>query len=78
MLVLSRDVGEEVVIDVPPSDVPVRIVVTLDRKGSANHEARIGFDAPRYVTIKRRELLDTAQQKSTAAVGGATVLPNRP
>lgn len=62
MLVLTRVVQQEVVIDVPPSKEGTRIVVTLVacRDGdltSPKRKARLGFEAPVEVRIMRRELL---------------------
>jgi carbon storage regulator CsrA len=54
MLALSRQVGETVVITVPPSAVPqeVRIVVaSADRQ-----KARLAFDADPMIVIDREEI----------------------
>ena len=48
MLVLSRKVGEEILID-----DEVRVVV-LEVRGS---QVRLGFVAPKHVPIQRKELL---------------------
>lgn len=48
MLILTRKTGEELVIN---GNIHVRV---LDSKG---HRARIGIDAPRHVTVLRREVM---------------------
>jgi sRNA-binding carbon storage regulator CsrA len=54
VLVLGRYRGEQVVIEVPPSDRPRRVVVTTcEVRGD---HARIGFDADRDITIHRGEV----------------------
>lgn len=56
MLVLSRKKSEQVIITVPPSTSPTTITVTtVETKGDT---ARIGFDAPKEVTINRKEVQD--------------------
>jgi carbon storage regulator CsrA len=52
MLVLTRAVGEEVVLTLPDGR---RIVVQV--LGRNHQEVRLGFLAPEDVVIKRRELL---------------------
>jgi carbon storage regulator CsrA len=53
MLVLSRQVGEVIIVQVPGVD-PITICVSdIDRS-----RVRLAFDAPRSVLIYRKELLD--------------------
>jgi carbon storage regulator CsrA len=54
MLVLSRQAGERVIIEVPPSDQPTTVEVVLVRL-SYDH-ARLGFETPRAVNIRRSEV----------------------
>lgn len=54
MLILGRRVGESIVLTVPPSDQPTRIVLTvasIKEKGM-----RLGIEAPRVVDVLRSEL----------------------
>jgi len=59
MLVLSRKVEDIVKITVPPSDVATEIsikVVDIRPK-----QTRLGFEAPRYVSILRDEISQESQ-----------------
>jgi len=60
MLVLSRKSGEDIVMYIPPSDVPQQIVMKLcDIRCGGKHvtgTVRLGFDAPRHVSIRRAEV----------------------
>lgn len=58
MLILSRKVGDEIVI-MPGTDEEVRIVVT---ECGQNH-VRIGFDAQPHVVIMRREIMCQEDQR---------------
>lgn len=58
MLVLSRRVGESVVIG---DDV---VVTVLEVRGDV---IRVGVDAPRSVTVHRREVLDQLVEANRAA-----------
>lgn len=56
MLVLSRNVGEAVVVGRHGDGTEVRIVViSVDRK---RREVRLGFEAPQDIPIVREELLE--------------------
>ena len=57
MLVLSRKVGEEIVIG---DNIRVRIVSVQ------GNQIRLGFDAPREVSIQRAELLERAEREAAA------------
>lgn len=52
MLVLSRKLGERIILDVPDQKPIVVTVVEIDRG-----KIKIGFDADRTVIISREELL---------------------
>lgn len=68
MLVLSRKCGEKVMIVVPPSDKEVVIEVTLVELRP--DRARIGFEAPRSVSIHRQEIYDEMRSYKEQANGG--------
>jgi len=57
MLVLSRKVGEEIIIG---DNIRVRIVSVQ------GNQIRLGFDAPREVSIQRAELLERAERDAAA------------
>ena len=57
MLVLSRKVGEEIVIG---DNIRVRVVSVQ------GNQIRLGFDAPREVSIQRAELLERAEREGAA------------
>lgn len=54
MLVLTRKKDQRITIDVPPSNEPTQIVVTLLRIQSG--ACRIGIAAAREVIVRRAEL----------------------
>jgi carbon storage regulator CsrA len=57
MLVLGRDYGESVVIEVPPNSAPTRItVIVCDVRGESR--VRLGFEAPPQVRIDRSEVFE--------------------
>lgn len=62
MLVLSRKVGEEIVITVPPSAAPQTIVVR--QVEVRNDRGRIGVTAERTVSVHRREVYEDIQRQS--------------
>ena len=55
MLVLRRNIGESVVIKVPPSSTVTEISVHCSQICN-QHSARLGFIAPGQVTIHREEI----------------------
>ena len=62
MLVLSRTLGEEVVIFVPPSSGPQEIrVMLVEIRGN---KIRLGFTADKSVVIHRKEIHDAIARKS--------------
>lgn len=63
MLVLTRKVGEQIVIG-------GNIVVTV-LDGGRGEGVRIGIDAPRDVTIHRSEVLDAVSASNLEAVEGS-------
>jgi carbon storage regulator len=66
MLVLSRKVGEEIIIG---DDIRVRV---LSVQGN---QIRLGFVAPRDVEIQRQELLDPGRNKPSRPRPAAAALP---
>lgn len=64
MLVLSRKVGESIVIG---SDV---IITVLEVRGD---HARIGIDAPRSVSVHRQEVHDELVRTNRAATATTTI-----
>ena len=63
MLVLSRKVGEEIVIG---DNIRVRIVSVQ------GNQIRLGFEAPREVSIQRAELLERAERDAAARTAAGT------
>jgi carbon storage regulator CsrA len=55
MLILTRKIGDSVVIRHPTGDI---LVTYLSSQGPTGTEIRIGFDAPKEVNIVRSEILD--------------------
>lgn len=64
MLVLSRDVNERVIITIPPSSKPQRVVVTA--VATCGSRTRLGFDAERDVEIFREEIAPPQDTSSAA------------
>lgn len=55
MLILTRRMGDSVVIKHPSGDV---VVTYLSTQGPTGTEIRLGFDAPKDVNIVRSEIID--------------------
>lgn len=55
MLILTRRLGDSVVIKHPDGDI---VVTYLSSQGPSGTEIRMGFDAPKEVNIVRSEILD--------------------
>jgi carbon storage regulator CsrA len=55
MLILTRRLGDSVVIKHPSGDI---VVTYLSLQGPKGTEIRVGFDAPKDVNIVRSEILD--------------------
>lgn len=64
MLILSRRVGEAVVID---EEVTVTIL------GVKGNQVRIGVNAPKEVSVHREEVFERIKQQAAAAAGGTHV-----
>ena len=65
MLVLTRARDEKVVVTVPPSDRPTRLLVEpVDIRAS---RVRLGFTAPNEVVIDRAEVYREKTRTSVAA-----------
>lgn len=56
MLVLSRKIGEQIIIGGQGSGLPEITLTVVDVVG--NHKMRLGIDAPREVPIVRSELVN--------------------
>ena len=66
MLVLSRQIGEEIVIG---DDIVVKLV---DIRGD---KARFGITAPPHITVHRKEVYDAIQKENQAAAEQKTPNP---
>lgn len=55
MLILTRRLGDSVVIKHPSGDI---VVTYLSQQGPSGTEIRMGFDAPKEVNIVRSEIID--------------------
>ena len=55
MLILTRRLGDSVVMKHPAGDI---VVTYLSRQGPDGNEIRMGFDAPKDINIVRSEILD--------------------
>jgi carbon storage regulator len=64
MLILSRRVGEAVVID---EEVTVTIL------GVKGNQVRIGVNAPKEVAVHREEVFERIKQQAADAAGGSHV-----
>ena len=70
MLVLSRRVTEELIIEVPPSDVAQTIVITqvdIRINRTLGHVSRLGVAANKEVLVDRREVWDSKQRERDIA-----------
>ncbi len=56
MLALTRRLGEKVILRIPPSDKPTLVEVTYVKLKKSM--VMLGFEAPREVTIVRKEIDD--------------------
>lgn len=65
MLVLSRQRTEEVVIEVPPSATPTRVIVSTQE--IRRDKVRIGFIAPKEVLLHRREVMNEIDRERATA-----------
>lgn len=61
MLVLKRKAGENILIG---DNIEIKVVEINDGK------VKIGIEAPKEITIFRKEVLDEAKAENKAAVGG--------
>lgn len=64
MLVLKRKAGENILIG---DNIEIKVVEIDDGK------VKIGIEAPKEITILRKEVLDEAKAENKAAAGGKTV-----
>lgn len=69
MLVLTRHVGDTVRLIIPPSDRPTAIDVVVTEM--RHLKMRLGFAAPRQVSIHRAECLDADGQPVSPATPAA-------
>lgn len=56
MLVLSRNAGESLTLEIPPSDKPLTVEILVSRIDSGR--VRIGTEAPPEVKVHRTERLN--------------------
>ena len=72
MLVLARMKDQALVFNVPPSDKPTRVTVTVcDIRGD---KVRLGSDAPVEVTIHRKEIQDGIDANAERIAGELAAL----
>ncbi len=64
MLILSRRIGEAVVIDE---------AITVTILGINGRQVRIGVNAPKKTPVHRQEIHDRIKQEAAAAAGGSHV-----
>ena len=62
MLVLSRKIGESIVIVVPPSKEKTTIKVTITDRDRV--KIKLGTEAPRWVQVDREEIWKLSQPES--------------
>jgi carbon storage regulator CsrA len=62
-LVISRQQDEKTILTVPPSDTATRIQVDVNR--IKRDQVRLSFDAPRAVSIQRKEIQDDIDRRIT-------------
>jgi carbon storage regulator CsrA len=55
MLILTRRLGDSVVMKHPAGDI---VVTYLSSQNSSGSEIRMGFDAPKEINIVRSEIID--------------------
>jgi carbon storage regulator CsrA len=67
MLILTRRLGDSVVIKHPSGDI---VVTYLSLQGPKGTEIRVGFDAPKDVNIVRSEILDRYPNESKEKTNG--------
>jgi len=64
MLMLARQRAEEIVMTIPASDTPTRIVVMM--KEIRCDRVIIGVEAPRSTAVHRREVHDRIEREAKA------------
>lgn len=67
MLILTRRIGDSVVIKHPQGDI---VVTYLSVQGPTGTEIRMGFDAPKDVNIVRSEILDRYPSDTKEKING--------
>lgn len=64
MLILTRRVGETVMIEVPPSDKPTLVSVTV--LGVKGNQVSTGTNAPKEVAVHREEIYERIKREERA------------
>lgn len=60
MLVISRRKSEKTIVRIPPSTEPQEVVIQIIRPGGGGL-VRLGFEAPRSISIVREEIAETGR-----------------
>ena len=70
MLVLSRIVSQDVIIDVPPSNQTQRVVVKIcdvvSHGKTVTAKVRLGFEAAKSISIQRAEIQERIDDEQKA------------
>ncbi len=66
MLVLSREIEERV--EITCGDTTITVVVCDVRKSNGIYKVRLGFDAPRDVSVHRSEVADAIRAKPVTRI----------
>ena len=69
MLILSRKTDETIVIRVPPSGLWTEIRVLIVEIKSGKDTTRLGFTAPKAVTIHREEIQERVDAENGSPLG---------
>lgn len=64
MLILTRRPREMIDLVIPPSPEPTKVTVTI--LGMIGNQVRIGFEAPKKVSVHRREVTERIRLEKTS------------